>query len=88
MVRGGVNRPGAMVRATDGLTTKVLNERLEKMLRFGIFSRRAYPVVPPRVEYAQTPLGDRFVEILDAVERLKQDAVRGTLVPDASPESD
>jgi DNA-binding HxlR family transcriptional regulator len=31
LIRGGVNRPGAMVRAVPGLTTKVLNERLRKL---------------------------------------------------------
>ena len=88
MVRSGINRPGALVRSAEGLTTKVLNERLAKMLRFGILSRRAYPEVPPRVEYALTPFGERFVEILDAVERLKRDAVSGNVSPDVPPDSD
>ena len=73
-IRAGINRPGALVRTAEGLTTKVLNERLAKMLRFGILSRRAYPEVPPRVEYTLTPFGHRFAEILDAIERLKRDA--------------
>ncbi|MGE3563330.1 MAG: winged helix-turn-helix transcriptional regulator [Phycisphaerales bacterium] len=76
-IRCGVNRPGALARSADGLTTKVLNERLNKMLRFGILARHAYPEVPPRVEYSLTPFGERFAEILDAVERLKHDAARG-----------
>jgi len=32
MVQQGINRPGAMERAINGLTTKVLNERLRNSL--------------------------------------------------------
>lgn len=76
-IRRGVNRPGALARSAAGLTPKVLSERLAKMLRFGILDKRVYPEVPPRVEYAFTPFGERFVEILDAIERLKADAAAG-----------
>lgn len=76
-VRRGVNRPGAMVRSAEGLTTKVLSERLGKMLRFGILRKVSYPEVPPRVEYFLTPLGERFTAILDEIERLKRDVARG-----------
>jgi DNA-binding HxlR family transcriptional regulator len=78
-IRGGVNRPGVLARSAPGLTTKVLSERLDKMLRFGIITRHAHAEVPPRVEYTLTPFGERFAEILDAVERLKQDAVSGAI---------
>lgn len=71
LVKTGVNRPGAMERAVEGLTTKVLNERLRKLVRFGILERRAYPEVPPRVEYAITGFGTRFIKILDAIEELE-----------------
>ena len=76
LVRRGVCRPGAMERALDGLTTKVLNERLAKMVRFGILEKRSYPEVPPRVEYALTEFGERFVVILDAIEDLQKHAGR------------
>jgi DNA-binding HxlR family transcriptional regulator len=78
-IRAGVNRPGVLARSAPGLTTKVLNERLDKMLRFGIIERHAYAEVPPRVEYSLSRFGDRFAEILDAVERLKHDAAAGTI---------
>lgn len=70
-VRRGVRRPGAIRRACPGLSTKVLNERLRKMLRFGILERAAFPEIPPRVEYRLTSFGRRFVAILDAIERLQ-----------------
>jgi DNA-binding HxlR family transcriptional regulator len=81
-IRSGINRPGVLTRSAPGLTTKVLNERLDKMLQFGIIARQAFPEIPPRVEYTLTPFGERFAEILDAVERLKNDAATGQLAED------
>ncbi|HXG24214.1 MAG TPA: helix-turn-helix domain-containing protein [Chthonomonadales bacterium] len=72
LVRRGVNRPGSIVRAVEGLTTKVMNERLAKMVRYGIIERIAYPEIPPRVEYHLTAFGNRFIKILDAIEELER----------------
>lgn len=72
-VRAGVNRPGAMTRSLQGLTTKVQNDCLRKMVSYGILRRRSFPEVPPRVEYELTPFGTRFVAILDAVEELQRE---------------
>jgi len=71
LIKQGVSRPGAMVRSVDGLTTKVLNERLTKMVRYGILDKRSYPEVPPRVEYEFTPFGERLVKILEEIEGLQ-----------------
>jgi len=76
-VRRGVNRPGAIERAAPGLTAKVLSERLDKMIRFGILSKTAFPEVPPRVEYSFTPFGERFLAIVDEVEKLQRDRTPG-----------
>lgn len=73
-IRRGVNRPGAMERALPGLTTKVMNERFAKLLRFEILERQSYPEIPPRVEYRLTPFGERFVAVLDAIEQLQREA--------------
>jgi DNA-binding HxlR family transcriptional regulator len=65
LVRQGIRRPGLMERTIDGLTTKVLNERLRKLTNYKILQRHAYPEIPPRVEYYLTPFGEKFVSILD-----------------------
>lgn len=70
LVRRGVRRPGAMEHAIDGLTAKVLNERLRKLQRYGILNKRSYPEVPPRVEYSLTSFGRKFSVILDQIARL------------------
>lgn len=70
-VRAGVRRPGALERAIPGISTKVLNERLAKLVRLGLLERRSYPEVPPRVEYALTGGGGRLCAILDELQRLE-----------------
>jgi DNA-binding HxlR family transcriptional regulator len=72
LIRQGTNRPGAMTRAMEGLTTKVLNERLTDLVNFNIVEKVAYPEIPPRVEYKLTTFGSRFVEILDIIEDLEK----------------
>jgi len=72
-VRSGVRRPGAMEHAIEGLSKKVLNERLNKLVRFGILEKQAYPELPPRVEYRFTPFGDRFLGVLDGIESLQRE---------------
>jgi DNA-binding HxlR family transcriptional regulator len=72
LVRSGVNRPGAMEHATPGLSKKVLNERLRKLVRFGVFERIAYAEIPPRVEYRLTEFGKRFSRVIDQVEALER----------------
>ena len=73
LIRQGIIRPGVMQRKVEGLTTKVLNERLRKLVRFGIAEKTIYPEVPPRVEYKLTKFGNRFIEILDAIEILEEE---------------
>lgn len=71
LVRKGVTRPGAMEHAVLGLSAKVLNERLRKLQRFGILTKRSYAELPPRVEYSLTPFGARFVDLVDRIEALE-----------------
>jgi DNA-binding HxlR family transcriptional regulator len=82
-VRGGVHRPGELERACEGISTKVLGERLRKLCRFEILSRYSYPEIPPRVEYHFTPFGERFLVLLDEIERLQQEKNEGAFADDA-----
>lgn len=71
LVRRGVRRPGAMEHSVAGLTAKVLNERLRKLVRYGVLERRAYPEIPPRVEYHLTPFGRRLARLLEKIVALE-----------------
>lgn len=77
LITSGVSRPGAMQRRVRGLTAKVLNERLKKLLRFGIIERQMYAEVPPRVEYRLTPFGKRFNAVIAQIAELEQERDAG-----------
>jgi DNA-binding HxlR family transcriptional regulator len=72
LVSRGVARPGAMQRSIDGLSTKVLNERLRKLLRYGLIERQVFAEVPPHVEYRLTAFGRRFERVLEQIRSLER----------------
>ncbi|WP_327586636.1 helix-turn-helix transcriptional regulator [Nonomuraea sp. NBC_00507] len=44
-------------REIDGVSQRMLSVTLRHLERDGLVSRKVHPVVPPRVDYALTPLG-------------------------------
>ncbi len=73
LLANDINRPGEMVSQVEGLTTKVLNECLRKNMEFGIIERIAFNEVPPHVEYVVTAFGQKFIRILDELEKLQNE---------------
>lgn len=63
----GTKRFNELHKAIDGISQKVLTENLRKMEQDGIIIRKAYPVVPPKVEYSLSELGDSLRPIIDAM---------------------
>jgi len=53
----------------DGISQKVLTESLRSMEEDGIITRTVYPEVPPRVEYALSPIGESMRSIIMAMEQ-------------------
>lgn len=60
----GTLRFAELQRAIDGVTQKVLSQQLRELERDGMITRRVYADVPPRVEYALSPLGETLREPL------------------------
>ncbi len=56
-------------RAVGGVSQKVLTQTLREMERNGFVSRTVYAEVPPRVEYALTPMGRELGEAICGVWR-------------------
>ena len=52
----------------EGISQKVLTDSLRSMEADGIIIRTVYPEVPPRVEYALSPLGDSMRPIIKSME--------------------
>lgn len=71
-VHTGTTRPGQIERAIPGISTKVLNERLKKLVAHGVLEKTEFPEVPPHVEYGFTDLGNRFLAVLQQVEALER----------------
>jgi DNA-binding HxlR family transcriptional regulator len=60
----GTMRFSELHRAVDGITARMLTVTLRGLERDGIVTRTIHPVIPPRVEYALTPMG---LTLLDAI---------------------
>jgi DNA-binding HxlR family transcriptional regulator len=54
-------------RRVDGVSQRMLTVTLRGLERDGLVSRTMYPEMPPRVEYALTPLGATLREIVRAL---------------------
>ena len=53
----GVSRHGELRRAIGGVSQKMLTQTLRTLERDRLVERTVHPIVPPRVDYALTPLG-------------------------------
>ena len=61
-------RFGELKRSVGHISQKVLTTNLRSMEQSGLINRHVYAEVPPRVEYALSPLGESMRPILDAME--------------------
>ncbi|WP_124551707.1 winged helix-turn-helix transcriptional regulator [Methylophilus methylotrophus] len=60
-------RFSTLQRQIGGISQKMLTQTLRGLERDGLIARTVYPEVPPRVEYAITPLGKTLVGLLAAL---------------------
>jgi DNA-binding HxlR family transcriptional regulator len=67
-----VRRHGELKRMIGGISQKMLTQTLRSLERDGLVTRRVYDLVPPRVEYALTPLGRTLLGPLTAICRWAQ----------------
>ena len=58
----GTKRFTELHRAIDGITARMLTVTLRGLERDGIVTRTIHPVIPPRVEYALTPMGRTLLD--------------------------
>lgn len=54
----GTLRFTRIAEQVEGISQKMLTQTLRQMERDGLVTRTVHPVVPPRVDYALTPLGN------------------------------
>lgn len=68
----GVTRPGQIERFIPGISTKVLNERLRKLIDYQLITRREFPGKVMRVEYALTRTGRDLAVIIEQIRDLDE----------------
>ncbi|MBD1915563.1 MULTISPECIES: helix-turn-helix domain-containing protein [Cyanophyceae] len=68
----GPMRFGALRRQVEGISTKMLTERLRMLEQEGIVDRHYEPTVPPQVTYSLTERAGELVAILDQLNGLAQ----------------
>ncbi|GAA5121433.1 helix-turn-helix transcriptional regulator [Luteolibacter yonseiensis] len=68
-----IKRPGELERFIPGISTKVLNERLRKLVVFGVLVRTEHPGLPAHVDYDLTDSGRKLAALLDQVRQLNLD---------------
>jgi DNA-binding HxlR family transcriptional regulator len=68
----GPTRFGELKRRIEGISTKVLTERLRMLEQEEILYRHYEPTVPPQVTYGLTERGRELVVILDQLNELAQ----------------
>lgn len=59
-----VMRYNELKRDLNGITHKVLSQRLNELEDDQLIIRKEYPQVPPKVEYFLSPLGESFIPVL------------------------
>ena len=75
----GPLRFNALRRTVDGISQRMLTLALRGLERDGLVSRTSFPTIPPRVEYALTPLGRSLAEPVSALgswAQKNQDGIR------------
>ncbi|WP_221622365.1 MULTISPECIES: helix-turn-helix domain-containing protein [unclassified Burkholderia] len=58
----GARRFNELKREIDGISQRMLTLTLRGLERDGLVTRTVFPTIPPRVDYALTPLGETLLE--------------------------
>jgi DNA-binding HxlR family transcriptional regulator len=68
----GPRRYTELAKRIDGVSPKMLTQTLRALERDGLISRTVRAVVPPRVDYALTKLGQSLLDLVGALESWAQ----------------
>ena len=63
----GTKRFNELKRSLTDVTQKMLTQQLRELENDGIIHREVYPVVPPKVEYSLTELGNTLKPVIDSM---------------------
>jgi len=75
----GTHRFSELRRAVGGVSEKMLAQTLQTLERDGFVHREAHPVIPPRVDYSLTPVGEEAARQVWALARWAEARVPAVL---------
>ena len=64
----GAMRYTELAHRIPGISPKMLTQTLRGLERDGLITRTVHAVVPPRVDYGLTPLGESLLSLVSALE--------------------
>ncbi|MGL4851301.1 MAG: winged helix-turn-helix transcriptional regulator [Phocaeicola sp.] len=67
-IRAGRHRPSQMHKEIPLASRRVLTQQLSELEKINVVAKTIYPVVPPKVEYHLTELGESLLPIIDMME--------------------
>ena len=66
-LRHGLKRYGELKRLLPDISEKMLIQELKELVAVGLVEKRAYPEIPPRVEYQLTATGQQALPMVDSI---------------------
>ncbi|MBC7368346.1 MAG: helix-turn-helix transcriptional regulator [Undibacterium sp.] len=72
-IRRGATRPRKPERYIPGISTKILNERLRRLLAYGLVARADHPAASSHVEYRLTPTGTKLAGVIEQLHALQEE---------------
>lgn len=66
-------------RKLPDVTQKMLTQQLRSLEADGLVHRHVYPVVPPKVEYSLTELGEKIIPVLELMHGYGADYLTATI---------
>jgi DNA-binding HxlR family transcriptional regulator len=66
-LRNGSTRFGQLKRDVLGISEKMLIQELKNLESLKVISRKAYPEIPPKVEYSLTSRGKTLIPLIEGV---------------------
>lgn len=74
-LRRGKMRFGEVRRVVNGVSEKMLSQTLSTLERDGFIKRTPHAVIPPRVDYELTELGESLAERVESLVRFVESTV-------------
>ena len=66
-IHEGYKRPSELHRKIPNASRRVLNIQLKELEEHELITKKIYPVVPPKVEYSLTELGETLIPVISVI---------------------